>query len=76
MSLERTGDPERSGKACESCKAWEPVTPLSLLRKRDVSIQTGLCRRLPPVIGSWPRTLANDWCWDYIASPQGPAERT
>ena len=79
MSLERTDPPTRSGKACESCRAWEPVQPLRIGGRDVPEIREGRCRRLPPIGGAWPRTTATDWCWDYMptfGSSAAPTERT
>jgi len=59
-----------SAKECSQCRFW---------RQRGPEGGEGECRRYPPQLshddgrGSWPITLANDWCGDF--APLADARR-
>jgi len=32
----------------------------------------GICHRMPPTAGGWPRTAPYDWCGEYVEAPAKP----
>lgn len=63
-------------ETCAGCRFYDPDLDL----RREVSPLLGFCRRHPPAPAAlkardtFPKVRCNDWCGDFEASGQKPAD--